>query len=77
MVERIVSLIPSRTEIVAALGCGDRLLGRSHECDYPSLVGNLPIRTSPKFDKDASSIEIDRSVRGARGGYAQRLPHPR
>jgi iron complex transport system substrate-binding protein len=64
MVNRIVSLIPSGTEIVAALGYGDRLVGRSHECDYPLHVGTLPICTSPKFDKDASSIEIDRSVRG-------------
>jgi iron complex transport system substrate-binding protein len=64
MVNRIVYLIPSGTEIVAALEYGDRLVGRSHECDYPLHVGALPICTSTKFDKDASSIEIDRSVRG-------------
>jgi len=33
--QRIVSLLPSTTEIVHALGCGDRLVGRSHECDHP------------------------------------------
>ncbi len=64
MVNRIVYLIPTGTEIVAALEYGDRLVGRSHECDYPLHVGALPICTSPKFDKDASSIEIDRNVRG-------------
>ena len=32
---RIVSLLPSSTEIICALGCGEHLVGRSHECDYP------------------------------------------
>ena len=35
---RIVSLLPSATEIVAALGFADRLVGRSHECDHPKSV---------------------------------------
>ena len=39
---RIVSLLPSSTEIICALGCGERLVGRSHECDYPLGVGDLP-----------------------------------
>lgn len=55
---RIVSLIPSATEIVAALGYGDFLVGRSHECDFPSSVKALPICTEPKFDPIGSSAEI-------------------
>jgi iron complex transport system substrate-binding protein len=63
MVNRIVSLIPSGTEIVSALGCADKLVGRSHECDYPTLVEPLPVCTSPKFDTSVPSVEIDKSVR--------------
>lgn len=55
---RIVSLIPSATEIVAALGYGDCLVGRSHECDYPAAVRALPICTEPKFEPEGSSAEI-------------------
>ena len=39
---RIVSLLPSCTEIICALVCGERPVGRSHECDYPPGVGDLP-----------------------------------
>ena len=42
---RIVSLIASATEIVCALGAGDRLVGRSHECDFPADVLDLPALT--------------------------------
>ncbi|MFM8635695.1 MAG: cobalamin-binding protein, partial [Planctomycetia bacterium] len=35
---RIVSLLPAATEMVAALGLADRLVGRSHECDEPQRV---------------------------------------
>ena len=59
---RIVSLLPSSTEIVTSLGLGDQLVGRSHECDYPLGVNNLPILTAPKFDTNRSSEEIDNSV---------------
>lgn len=55
---RIVSLIPSATEIVACLGLIDRLVGRSHECDYPPEVQDLPICTEPKFNPEGSSSEI-------------------
>lgn len=55
---RIVSLIPSATEIVACLGLTDRLVGRSHECDYPAEVQALPVCTEPKFNPVGSSGEI-------------------
>lgn len=60
---RIVSLLPSATEIVAALGLGDRLVGRSHECDWPNHVAALPVCTRPRLALDGSSAEIDRQVR--------------
>jgi len=59
---RIVSLLPSATEIVAALGLGDRLVGRSHECDWPADVATLPVCTRPRLALDGSSAEIDRQV---------------
>ena len=55
---RIVSLIPSATEIVAALGLQDTLVGRSHECDYPAEIQLLPVCTQPKFNPSGSSPEI-------------------
>ncbi|WP_088893250.1 cobalamin-binding protein [Leptolyngbya ohadii] len=55
---RIVSLIPSATEIVHRLGLTDALVGRSHECDYPVQVKNLPICTEPKFNPEGTSQEI-------------------
>lgn len=55
---RIVSLIPSATEIVAALGLQDALVGRSHECDYPAGVQDLPICTAANLDASGSSRQI-------------------
>lgn len=60
---RIISLIPSATEIVAALGGAGRLVGRSHECDFPPDVAGLPALTAPRFDPTAPSRTIDRDVR--------------
>jgi len=60
---RIVSLIPSATEIVCALGAEAALVGRSHECDFPPSVEGLPALTSPKIDPSASTAAIDREVR--------------
>jgi iron complex transport system substrate-binding protein len=59
---RVVSLIPSATEIVASLGLAERLVGRSHECDWPAEVGHLPALTQPRFATDRSNAEIHRSV---------------
>jgi len=60
---KIISLIASSTEIVHALGFGKYMVGRSHECDYPASVSNLPICTAPKFQVDGSSYEIDQRVK--------------
>jgi iron complex transport system substrate-binding protein len=62
---RVVSLLPSLTEIVCALGAGPRLVGRSHECDHPPGVERLPCVTAPRFASApaTSSGEIDRAVR--------------
>jgi len=60
---RIVSLIASATEIVCALGCRQQLVGRSHECDFPPSVSELPICTEPKLDPGGTSREIDQAVK--------------
>ena len=60
---RIVSLLPSATEIVCALGFADALVGRSHECDFPAWVRRLPAVTAPKFPVDGTSYEIDARVK--------------
>ncbi len=60
---RIVSLLASATEIVCALGAGDMLVGRSHECDNPEWVKRLPPCSAPAFDVSVSSREIDAEVR--------------
>jgi iron complex transport system substrate-binding protein len=59
---RIVSLIPSATEIVAALGGGDDLVGRSHECDFPKGVAALPALTAPRIDLGGGSAAIHAEV---------------
>ena len=55
---RIISLIPSATELIDCLGLTPFLVGRSHECDYPDRVKALPICTAPKFDPEGNSGEI-------------------
>jgi iron complex transport system substrate-binding protein len=60
---RIISLLPSATEIVAALGFVDHLVGRSHECDFPSDVEKLPICSSTKVPATETSYEIDERVK--------------
>jgi iron complex transport system substrate-binding protein len=60
---RIVSMISSATEIVDGLGALPWLVGRSHECDFPEQVRDLPVCTAPRFAVDGDSREIDRLVR--------------
>ena len=60
---RIVSLLPSATEIVCALGLREQLVGVTHECDYPPDVLSLPKVTRTLIPKDAASDEIDAMVR--------------
>jgi iron complex transport system substrate-binding protein len=59
---RIVSLLPSLTELVCALGHEPDLVGVSHECDYPDSVGRLPRLTRSRIDPNASAGAIDRAV---------------
>lgn len=63
MEQRIVTLIASATEIVAALGYVKSLVGRSHECDFPTEVTLLPACSEARIDVQASSFEIDSAVK--------------
>jgi iron complex transport system substrate-binding protein len=60
---RIVSLLPSATEMICALGLEDQLVGVTHECDFPAFVRGLPKVTNTLIPTDAPSAEIDRLVR--------------
>jgi iron complex transport system substrate-binding protein len=75
---RIVSLLPSATETICALGLADQLVGVTHECDYPPFVRDLPKVTETLIPTDASSAEIDGLVRerldDGRALYALDLP---
>ena len=60
---RIVSLLASATEMIAALGCLDQLVGRSHECDYPAEVQQLPLVSTVQINTEVSSAEIDAQIK--------------
>lgn len=60
---RIVSLLPSATEIVCELGLGDQLVGVTHECDWPPFVRDLPKVTTMAIAHESTSREIDALVR--------------
>lgn len=62
MTHRIITLLPSATEIIHALGLTEHLVGRSHECDYPLEIQDLPVCTSAKLDTKRSSLQIDTDV---------------
>ncbi len=61
----IVSLLPSATEIVYALGLEDRLVGVTHECDFPPQAREKPHLTASALPLAASAGEIDRHVRAS------------
>ncbi|HKU63359.1 MAG TPA: ABC transporter substrate-binding protein [Gemmatimonadales bacterium] len=60
---RVVTLLPAATEIVAALGGVSRLVGISHECDYPESIVGLPRVTATPIDPTLPSARIDANVR--------------
>ncbi len=60
---RIISLLPSATEMICGLGLRDQLVGVTHECDYPADVVDLPKVTKTLIPHDATSSEIDALVR--------------
>src|SRR5260370_39796765 len=67
---RIASLLASGTEMVCALGLRERLVGISHECDYPPEALDRPRLSRPRFDPTGrSSCEIDAAGRRAMGPY--------
>ena len=67
---KIVSLLPSATEIVCALGLKDSLIGITHECDFPPDIADRPALTASRISHDTmSSSEIDHAVRSQLDGH--------
>lgn len=64
---RILSLLPSATEIVAALGASDQLVGITHECDYPAAIRSRERVTECAIDSLAAPAAIDAQVREITG----------
>jgi iron complex transport system substrate-binding protein len=61
--KKIVSLLPAATEFVCALGLEENLVGRSHECDFPPSVKQLPICSEANIPDNLSSADIDTKVK--------------
>jgi iron complex transport system substrate-binding protein len=60
---RICSLLPSATEMLFALGCGERVVGVTHECDFPLEARGVARVIRARVDSSAAAGEIDRQVR--------------
>src|SRR3954447_16392088 len=60
---RVISLLPSATEIVCALGAAPALVGISHECDYPDAIRDRPVLTRSRLAAGGASRDIDTAVR--------------
>ena len=61
---RIVSLLPAATEWVCIFGGQEDLVGRSHECDYPESIQDVPVVTAPTYASEGDSAAIDDAVQG-------------
>jgi len=62
---RVISLLPSATELVCAVGATAQLVGISHECDFPAAIADRPVLTRSRIELGGSSRDIDRAVRAA------------
>lgn len=64
---RVVSLLPSASEILCAIGGGHLLVGKSHECDHPESLADLPVLTGQRttYESDPDPARIDSQVREA------------
>jgi iron complex transport system substrate-binding protein len=62
---RVVSLLPSATEILFAIGAGDRVVGVTHECDFPAEARTRPHLTSSLLPAELDAAGIDRHVRAS------------
>lgn len=61
--KRVISLLPSATEMMCVLNAQDLLVARSHECDFPEEINHIPVCTSASIHNGMSSKEIDEQVK--------------
>ena len=64
---KTISLLPAGTELISSIATADCLVGRSHECDWPTEVKSLPELTAARIDPMGSSADIDRHVKDSGG----------
>ncbi len=61
--KRVISLLPSATEMLYVLSAESVLVGRSHECDFPAEANLIPVCTSSSINNNMSSLQIDEQVK--------------